>query len=61
MPKPPEKYTVDSEAEWKASPEAGTNTGKDQDFSAYNTIQPALIFQAKFNDLTWTTPKPRVG
>ena len=51
MPKPPEKYTVDSEAKWKASPEAGTNTAKDQDFSAYSTIQPHLITQAELNDL----------
>jgi hypothetical protein len=51
MPEPPEKYTVDSEAECKASPLAGTNTGEDQDFSAYSTIQPHLITQAELNDL----------
>jgi hypothetical protein len=51
MPKPPEKYTVDSEAAWKASPDAGTNTGEDQDFSAYSAIELHLITQAELNDL----------
>ena len=50
MPKLPEKFTVVSEAEWKASPEAGKNT-EDQDFSAYNTTQPLLITPAELNDL----------
>jgi hypothetical protein len=63
MPKPPEKYTVDSEAEWKVSPEVGANTGEDQGFSAYSTIEPHLITQAELNDLApdLTSPKPRLG
>ena len=61
MPKPPEKYTVVSEAEWEASPEAGTNTGEDQDFSASSTIQPHLITPAEMNDLAPDLDLPKTN
>ena len=51
MPKSPEKYTVVSEVEWDPSPEAGTNTEEDHDFSASSTIQPHLITPAELKDL----------
>jgi len=59
MPKPPEKYTVGSAAEWNVSPEAGTNTGEDQDFSAYTIIEPHLITQDELNDLAPDLDLPR--
>ena len=52
VPEPPEKYTLDSEPEFKeTSPGAGTSTKEDQDFSLYSTTEPHLVTQAELNDL----------
>jgi hypothetical protein len=52
VPEQPEKYTLDLEPESEeASPEAETGTRKDQNFSAYSTVQPHLIIQTESKDL----------
>jgi hypothetical protein len=50
VPEPQEKYTLDSESE-EVSPEGGTCTTEDQDFSAYSTTQQHLITQDELNEI----------
>ena len=58
----PEKYTLDSEPEFEeVSPEAGTSTREDQDFSVHSTTEPCFATQAELNDLIQDSnfPKPK--
>jgi len=60
MPEPLETYTLDSELESEeASPEAGTCTREDQDFSACNTMITRADFNKLFRD--WSNPKQRIS
>jgi hypothetical protein len=60
VPEPLEKFTLDSEPESEeGSPEVGTRTTEDQDFSAYITSEQHLIARAELNGLVRNLELPK--
>ena len=56
----PKKYTLDSESELEeVSPEAGTSTREDQDFSVHSSTEPHSVTQAELNDLVQNLNLPK--
>jgi hypothetical protein len=56
----PEKYTLDSEPELEdVSPEHGTSTREDPDFSEHRSTEPHSVTQAELNDLVQDLNLPK--